>query len=197
MDFMKKDEFKMMVSVVQIESKIYIIRGNKVMIDEDLAVLYGVETKVLNQAAKRNPERFPEDFAFQLDRKEWGNLKSQIVTSSAICLRSQSVTSKISRGGRRYLPYVFTEQGVAMLSSILRSPQAVKVNIEIMRAFVRLRHSLASLRDVTKELAELKSFLLKHSHSTDREFKRVWSAIEKLAKPLSGKEQHKIGFDVS
>jgi len=194
---MKKDEFRSIVPVERIEQVIYLIRGNKVLLDRDLAILYGVETKKLIQAVKRNIVRFPEDFMFQLSKEELDNWKSQIVTSNSICLRSQFVTSKILRGGRRYLPYVFTEQGVAMLSSVLRSPQAVKVNIEIMRAFVRLRYTLASLKDVSKELADLKSFLLKHSHATDREFRRVWSAIEKLAKLPDGKEQRKIGFDIS
>jgi len=197
MNFMKKDESKSIIPLERIERVIYVIRGYKVLLDEDLASLYGVETKVLNQAMLRNADRFPDDFAFRLNRREWENLKSQFVTSSSICLRSQIVTSKISRGGRRYLPFAFTEQGVAMLSSVLRSPQAVKVNIEIMRAFVRLRHTLASLKDVTNELADLKSFLLKHSHATDREFKRVWNAIEKMAKPFDEKEHRKIGFDVS
>jgi len=183
MNFMSKDESKSIIPAERIERSIYFVRGNKVLLDEDLATLYGVETKVLNQAMRRNLERFPKDFAFRLNRKEWKNLKSQFV---------------ISRwGGRRKLPMAFTEQGVAMLSGVLHSPQAVKVNIEIMRAFIRFRHTLTSLKDVSKELTDLKSFLLKHSYANDREFKRIWQAIEKMAKPFNGKEQRKIGFDLN
>ena len=160
---------------------IYLIRHQKVMLDEDLAKLYEVETKVLNQAVQRNIERFPEDFAFQLGKKEWGNLRSQIVTSSY--------------RGRRYLPYAFTEQGVAMLSSVLRSPQAIAVNIEIMRAFIRMRQVMASQQQMTKEIAELKSFLLKHSNSSDREFKKIWQAIEKITTPT--RDGRRIGFKLS
>lgn len=192
---MNDDELNM---IIPIESLIYIIRGNKVMLDRDLALLYGVETKMLNQAVKRNVDRFPEDFAFQLTQNEWESLRCQIGTSKINSLRSQIVTLEMGRGKhRKYLPYVFTEQGIAMLSGILRSPQAVKVNIAIMRAFVKLRHTLASLKDVTKELADLKSFLLKHSNANDKEFRRIWGAIEKMAKPLNDKEQRKIGYDLN
>ncbi len=123
----------------QIDCSILIVRGQKVLLDEQLAAFYGVPTKALVQAVKRNIERFPEDFAFQLSGDEWGVLRSQSVTSSSA-----------SHGGRRYAPYAFTEQGVAMLSSVLRSPRPVEVNIQIMRAFVRLRQLLT----VHKELAE-------------------------------------------
>jgi hypothetical protein len=193
---MNKDDFKnLIVSVERIESKIYIIRGNKVLLDRDLAMLYGVSTKRLNEQFNRNINRFPEDFAFQLTEDEWESLRSQFATLNRS--RSQFVTLNTGRGKhRKYLPYAFTEQGVAMLSGILRSPQAVKMNIEIMRAFVRLRHTLANLKDVTNELADLKSFMLKHSNATDREFRRVWTTIEKMAKPSNDKEQRKIGFDL-
>jgi hypothetical protein len=116
------------VPAERIERAILVLRGHKVMLDADLAALYGVETKVLSQAVRRNQARFPADFMFQLTAEEYEILRSQSVTSS-------------SWGGRRYLPCAFTEQGVAMLSSVLRSPRAVEVNVEIMRAFVRLRHS--------------------------------------------------------
>ena len=116
----------------RIAESIYLIRGQKVMVDSDLAKLYEVETRALVQAVKRNEDRFPPDFMFQLDDDEWEDLKSQSVTSS-------------QWGGRRYAPYVFTEQGVAMLSSVLRSSKAVAVNIEIMRAFVRLRGDAIAL----------------------------------------------------
>ena len=121
-----------------IERKIYLIKGKKVMLDSDLASLYGVETKVLIQSVKRQEERFPEDFMFQLTESE------------AQFLRSQFVTSKIGRGGRRYLPYIFTENGVAMLSSVLRSKRAVQVNIQIMRTFTRLREMIRSHEAIWK-----------------------------------------------
>src|SRR5438105_4240243 len=125
----------------RIEHAILLIRGQKVMIDRDLAALYGVETKNLNKAVRRNLDRFPSDFMFQLTAEETKNLKFQIGTSSS------------GYGGRRYLPYVFTEQGVAMLSSVLRSRQAVQVNVAIMRAFVRLRETLALHKDLARKLA--------------------------------------------
>ena len=122
---------------------IYLIRAQKVMLDSDLADLYGVETKILKRAVKRNHERFPEDFMFQLNNQE------------LIRLRCQNGTSKMGHGGSRYLPYAFTEQGVAMLSGVLTSPRAIKVNIAIMRAFVRLREVLASHKELARKLEEL------------------------------------------
>jgi len=133
-----------------IESKIFVTRGHRVMLDEDLAVLYEVEIKALNQAVKRNLERFPDDFMFQLTAEEFSDLKSQTGDSG---LRSQTVTLKSGRGQhRKYLPYAFTEQGVAMLSSVLRSERAIHVNIEIMRAFVRLRQMLSTLSPTLSRL---------------------------------------------
>jgi hypothetical protein len=123
----------------RIERSILLIRGHKVMLDADLAELYGVETRALLQAVSRNQKRFPEDFMFQMSKEEYELLRSQIVIS------------KKGRGGRRYLPYVFTEQGVAMLSSVLRSERAVQVNVEIMRAFVRLRRMLASNEELARK----------------------------------------------
>src|SRR5215213_1292305 len=128
---------RLVVPVEVIARRIYLIRGQKVMLDFDLAELYEVPTKVLNQAVRRNLSRFPEDFMFRLTKEEAESLRSQIVTSNE-GLRSQSVTLKEGRGGRRYLPYAFTEQGVAMLSSVLKSERAVEVNIAIMRTFVQL-----------------------------------------------------------
>ena len=180
---MKKD---LVVSNEIIGQQIYLIRNQRVMLDADLANLYGVETKALNQAVQRNIERFPEDFAFKLSRKEWLNLRSQFVTSS------------LEYGGRRYLPYVFTEQGVAMLSSVLRSPQAVAVNIQIMRTFIQIRHSLSLTKELSKEMNEIKSFLLKTSNKTDREFKKVWQALDRLmdtSKNTNTKRQ--IGFKLN
>ncbi|MBU0586846.1 ORF6N domain-containing protein, partial [Candidatus Micrarchaeota archaeon] len=156
-------------------------------LDRDLAVLYGVETKNLNKAVKRNIERFPEDFAFQLTKEEWNSLGFQFGTLD---------TGKGSKRGKytKYLPYAFTEQGVAMLSSVLRSPQAVKVNIEIMRAFIKLRQTLASHKELAKDLQEIKEFVLKNSSKNNREFQRIWRAIEKLTEKPN---QRKIGFDLN
>jgi len=157
----------------KIEKAIYLIRGEKVMLDRDLAGLYGVETKVLNRAVKRNLQRFPLDFMFQLTAEEVENLRCQIGTSSS------------KHGGRRYLPYVFTEQGVAMLSTVLNSERAVLVNIEIMRAFVNLRQMLASNTELSRRLDELES-------KYDKQFRVVFVAIRQLmAVPRKRKE---IGF---
>lgn len=162
------------------------------MLDGDLSMLYGVETRTLIQAVKRNIERFPDDFMFQLTNEEFENWKSQFVTSNS--LRSQFVISK-GRGGRRYLPYAFTDYGVAMLSSVLKSPQAVKINIEIMRAFTKLRHMLSTHKKLSKEMEELKSFMLKHSHKNDQEFKKIWNMLKKLMTPAEN--QRKIGFNLN
>jgi hypothetical protein len=164
---MKKDETKSIIPVERIEVSIYIVRGIKVMLDEDLALLYGIETRTLVQSVKRNIERFPKDFMFQLTKDELENLRLQFGTSNS--LRSQIVMSK-NRGGRRWLPYAFTEQGVAMLSSVLRSPQAVKVNIEIMRTFIKMRQFLVEKKELTKEFNQLKEFVLKESQATAKSF---------------------------
>ncbi|MDH5596760.1 MAG: ORF6N domain-containing protein [Candidatus Peregrinibacteria bacterium] len=178
-----------------IESVIYVIRGHRVMLDEDLAKLYGVEVRFLNQTVKRNGERFPDDFLFQLNEQELF-LRSQNVISNENekNLRSQFAPSRDGPGGRRYLPYAFTEQGVAMLSGLLRSPQAVAVNIEIMRAFVRMRQMLRSQDKLGAEMETLKSFVLKNSQQNTAEFKRVWKAIDELSKPPEN--YRKIGFNL-
>ena len=150
----------------RIERRIYFIRGQQVMIDSDLAALYGVVTKVLNQAVRRNIERFPGGFMFQLNKVEIENWKSQFVTSNSdSSLRSQIVT--LNKRGRhtKYLPYAFTEQGVAMLSSVLHSRQAIQVNIAIMRAFVKLRHALLSSRDLNRRVERLEGKV--NMHETD------------------------------
>ena len=165
------------VALEQIERVIFIIRGHRVLLDEDLAALYGVDVKVLNQAVKRNSERFPEDFMFQLDEAESAFLRSQIVTLNTP-----------GRGRhRKYAPYAFTEQGVAMLSTVLRSPRAVQVNIEIMRAFVRLRQMLQANAELAREIAALEK-------KYDAQFKVVFDAIRGLMEPAQ-KPQRKIGFD--
>ena len=160
---------KSLIPIERIEKAIYLIRGEKVMVDRDLALLYGVETKMLNRAVKRNLKRFPSDFMFQLTVDE------------ADVLRYQTGTSKKGRGGRRYLPYVFTEQGVAMLSSVLNSERAVLVNIEIMRAFVKLRQMLASNAELSRRLDELES-------KYDKQFKVVFDAIRQLMSKSVRKE---------
>jgi len=164
------------VPIEMIERKIYLIRGQKVMLDSDLAELYGVSTKVLIQAVKRNIKRFPSDFMFQLKNQEVINLRSQIVTSS------------LEHGGRRYLPYVFTEQGVAMLSSVLNSERAIEVNILIIRAFVKLREMIASNKELAKRLDELEK-------KYDAQFKVVFDTIRQLMIPPETKKR-KIGFIV-
>lgn len=165
------------VSVQLIERRIYLIRGQKVMIDFDLAELYGESTKRLNQQVTRNKKRFPEDFMFRLTKEE------------AESLRLQFATSNIGRGGRRYLPYVFTEQGVAMLSSVLNSEQAIEVNIAIMRAFVRLRQMLETNEELNRKFAAVIRKLSTH----DKYFRVVFDELKKLTEepPSSGRQ---IGF---
>ena len=166
-----------LVPMERIERAILLLRGHKVMFDSDLASLYGVETKVLNQAVSRNVERFPADFMFQLTEAE------------ATRLRSQTVTLKTGRGHhRKYLPYALTEQGVAMLSSVLRSPRAVQVNIEIMRAFVRLRQLVQTNADLARKPAALEK-------KYNTQFKVVFDAIRELMTSPHRKRK-KIGFHV-
>jgi hypothetical protein len=151
------------VSSRRIEAHILLIRGHKVILDVDLAELYGVETKALTRAVRRNLERFPGDFMLQLSSDEFASLRRQFGTSS-------------QWGGRRYPPYAFTEQGVAMLSSVLRSKRAVLVNVEIMRAFVRLRQMLAAHADLERRLNDLEA-------NYDAKFKVVFEAIRQLMEP--------------
>ena len=157
----------------RIERAIYLIRSRKVMLDADLAELYEVETRVLVQAVKRNLDRFPEDFMFQLSKEEFDNMRSQSVISS-------------NWGGRRYPPYAFTEQGVAMLSSVLKSKRAISVNVEIMRAFVRLRELLSTHKDLERKIEELEG-------KYDQQFQVVFEALRKLMKPPE-KPSRPIGF---
>jgi hypothetical protein len=165
----------------QVDGSILIIRGHKVLLDEQLAAFYGVETKRLMEAAKRNIDRFPGDFMFQLNREEWDALRSQIVTSN---LRSQIATSRSpGYGGRRYPPYAFTEQGVAMLSSVLRSPRAIEVNIQIMRAFVRLRQLLSAHKELADRLSKLEQQMRDRDQDVDQQFQQVFALLEKLFTP--------------
>ena len=190
---------------------VFFIRGEKVMLDADLAMLYGVEVRILNQSVARNRKRFPSDFMFQLSAKEYENLRSQIVTTSGeekanstqtgmtsqiviskekraygAPLRSQFVISKLGRGGRRYRPYAFTEQGVAMLSSVLRSPRAVEVNIAIMRTFVQLRRLMDSNADLARKIESLEK-------KYDERFAVVFAAIKELITP-EAPARKQIGF---
>ncbi len=161
-----------------IKSKIIEIRGNKVILDRDLATLYGVETKVLKQAVRRNIDRFPGDFMFELSKSEWEALRSQFVTSN-------------QRGGTRYMPFAFTEQGVAMLSSVLNSKKAIDVNIAIMRAFVLLRQHLSDYKD-------LKSAIVKLEKEMNIKFKDIHQALNHLLQKDKAKVKHenreRIGF---
>jgi len=167
---------KALMPVELIESKIYLVRGHKVMLDSDLAELYQVETRALIQGVKRNLGRFPADFMFQLNNQEDEALRSQIVTL------------KKGRGQhRKYLPYVFTEQGVAMLSSVLNSERAIEVNIAIMRTFVKLREMIASHKDLAKRLDELEK-------KYDTQFRTVFDAIRQLMAPSPEMKKKKIGF---
>ncbi|MEJ2695551.1 MAG: ORF6N domain-containing protein [Candidatus Sulfobium sp.] len=166
---------KELILVEFIESKIYLISGHKVMLDSDLAELYGVETRALVQAVKRNIGRFPTDFMFQLNFQDLA------------ALRSQTVTLKKGRGQhRKYAPYVFTENGVAMLSSVLTSERAIQVNIAIMRVFVKLREMIASNKDLTKRLDALEK-------KYDAQFRVVFDAIRELMRAPE-RPRRKIGF---
>ncbi|MNK13432.1 ORF6N domain protein [compost metagenome] len=156
-------------------NKIYVIRNQKVMLDSDLAELYGVETKRLNEQVGRNIDRFPEDFMFQLTEAEWNNLKSQIATSSW--------------GGRRKLPNVFTEHGVLMLSSVLNSQQAIQVNIQIVRIFTRLRNLLSEHTELKLEIADIK----KHLQNHDKNIELVFSYLDKLI-DKENQPRKRIGF---
>ncbi len=158
-----------------IERKIYLIRGEKVMLDSDLAELFGVETKNLNKAVKRNMERFPSEFMFQLNHQELTALKFQFGTSND------------GRGGRRTLPYAFTEHGTIMLATVLNSPVAVQASIQIVKAFVRLRQLLATHKDLARNLTEME-------RKYDAQFRVVFDAIRELMTPIVPKKR-KIGFN--
>ncbi len=175
----RKQPSARLAAVVQrsaIDRRIYFVRGKKVMIDNDLAALYRVTTGIFNQAVRRNILRFPADFMFQLTAEEAENLRSQIVISSW--------------GGRRYLPLVFTEQGIAMLSSVLKSERAIQVNIAIMRAFVKLREVLATHKDLALRLEELETKFQRH----DGQIREVFEAIRALLAATPAKRS--FGFAV-
>ncbi len=168
-----------LIPVPEIQQRILLVRGHKVILDATLAELYGVPTKVLLQAIRRNRRRFPTDFMFTLTAGEWSGLRSQIVTS------------KPGRGGRRYAPLVFTEQGVAMLSSVLNSDRAIDVNITIMRAFVQLRQMLTTHRELAAKLAQLERKLEGHDHA----IANLFEAMRQLLGPTGPGHGRKIGFN--
>lgn len=179
-----------------IAKRILFIRGEKVLLDSDLAVLYGVSAKRLNEQVRRNKKRFPPDFMFRLTVAEANFLRSQFVTSryfpeenqEVSILRSQIATLRLDHGKhRKYLPYVFTEQGVAMLSGVLNSDRAIRVNIEIMRAFVGLREILSCNKELSRNLAQLEK-------RYDKQFRMVFDAIRELMAPPPPKSKKQIGF---
>jgi len=166
-------------SVEQIEARIFLIRGQKVMLDADLAELYGVETKRLNEQVSRNSERFPEDFMFQLNEEEFDSL------------RSQFATLKTGRGQhRKYLPYAFTEHGAIMAASVLNSPQAIEVSVHVVRAFVRLRELVAGNKELAQKLNQLERKVGAH----DKAIAEIISAIRELMSPTEPKKKRTIGF---
>lgn len=176
----KNLEVKALMPIERIEQHIYLMRGQKVMLSSDLAVLYGVEARRLNEAVSRNRDRFPPDFMFQLSDEEMANLKSQTATSSW-------------GGSRRANPYAFTEQGIAMLSAVLHSPTAIAVSIQIMRAFVRLRQLIATHADLRARLEELERKMAQ----TDQRFGVVFDAIRQLMEPPEARPKRRIGFIAS
>ena len=164
-----------------IMNTIYLIRGQKVMLDRDLAKLYGVETKVFNQAVKRNMERFPDDFMFELTKQEFENWRSQFVTSNS------------DKMGLRYAPYAFTEQGVAMLSSVLKSKKAIAVNIQIMRIFTRVRQMLMDTTELRLEVEKIKKKLDNHDKNIELVFRYFDELLVKKEKQATKKQ---IGFKI-
>jgi len=175
---MRKNDLQALIQEQKILNRIYVVRGEKVMLDKDLADMYGVETKVFNQSVKRNIDRFPKDFMFALSAKEWDNLRSQFVTSSW--------------GGQRYRPRVFTEQGVAMLSSILNSKTAIEVNIRIIRVFTKMRQFALTHKEILVQLNKLEKEVKGNTKDIVNIFCVLKELIEKQKLPLTPKR--KIGF---
>ena len=168
-----------MSDLIQIQNLIYEIRGSKVMLDSDLAKLYGVETFNLNKAVKRNLSRFPKDFMFQLTKDEYDSLIFQIGISNS------------KRGGRRFMPYVFTEQGVAMLSSVLQSEQAISINIQIMRTFVQMKQFALENKDLTKRFQELEQYFINYCKDNEKDKQQIYEAIDLL---MDRTKPSKVGF---
>jgi len=180
--------------IQSIQNRIYEIRGERVMLDKDLAALYETETKALNLAVKRNLKRFPRDFMFQLTKEEYESLRFQIETSkNGDTMRLQIETSK-GRGGTRYLPYAFTEQGVAMLSGILHSDKAISMNIAIMRAFVEVRRVLLQQSDLKTQLKEIKERLGEHDEQLNQIYDTIENLLDEKAIENKWNERERIGF---
>ena len=178
-----------------IKNRIYEIRGERIMLDKDLAILYETETKALNLAVKRNIKRFPEDFMFQLTKEEFENLRFQFETSNnqVKSLKLQNETSK-GRGGTRYLPYAFTEQGVAMLSGILSSDRAINMNIAIMRAFVEIRRITLRQADFKEQLQEIKQRLGEHDAQLNSIYDAMENLLDEKATQKKWEDRERIGF---
>jgi phage regulator Rha-like protein len=174
--------------IANLQGAIHLIRGQRVMLDSDLAMIYGVTTKRLNEQLKRNRGRFPADFAFQLTVQEFRNLKSQIATSS---VRSQFVTSS-SHGGKRKLPWVFTEHGALMLASVLNSAIAIQASVRVVRAFVRLREMVAANAQLAAKLKELE----RRFDSHDEAIANLFAALKQLVEPTDAPKRREIGFHV-
>lgn len=185
-----------------IESVILTIRGTKIILDADLADIYDVPIKVLNQAVKRNADRFPKDFRFQLSGREWAALRSQIVTLNAEIPENKVVTTNRSRIAilgsgrgqhRKYLPYAFTEHGAIMVATVLKSPKAVAMSLYVVRAFIQMREQIAANSEILKRLAEIDKTLLRH----DKSLQVIWSHLEPLLAPPPDPPKRRIGFDPS
>jgi hypothetical protein len=190
----RKRSAELSVTADEIQGMVRVVRGQRVMLDFDLAKLYGVTTARLNEQVARNRNRFPRDFAYQLTQQEFAGLMSQNAISKPGLggpLISQSVVSKAARGGRRKLPWAFTEHGVAMLSSVLRSPTAVRVNIEIMRTFVRLRRLMATPGELVEQLTRLAETVQLH----DEQIKAIAQVLNKMMERPE-EPQRRIGFHV-
>ena len=180
--------------IQSIQNRIYEIRGERVMLDMDLAHLYETETKRLTEAVKRNIKRFPSDFMFQLTKEEFESLRFQIETSeNSNSLRSQIATSK-GRGGTRYLPYAFTEQGVAMLSGVLNSDKAISMNIAIMRAFVQIKKALLKQSDLKEQLKEIKDRLGEHDVQLNQIYDAMENLLDEKAAQRKWEDRERIGF---
>ena len=184
--------------IKSIQNRIYEIRGENVMLDRDLAALYEIETKALNLAVKRNIKRFPKDFMFQLTKEEFDDLRFQFETSeNNKSLRLQNETSKKGRGGTRYLPYAFTEQGVAMLSGVLNSDKAIAMNIAIMRAFVGIRRILIQETDLRIQLNEIKERLGEHDTQLNAIYDAMENLLDEKAAEKKMNERRRIGFKIA
>ena len=171
-----------MNSLVEVKNLIYEIRGFNVMLDSDLADLYEVPTKRLNEAVKRNIARFPKHYMFQLTNEEYQSLRSQIATSNK------------KRGGRRYMPYVFTEQGVAMLSTVLNSEKAIQINIKIIDTFVQMRQWVLDNKELTKRVTDIENYLMNYAKDNNKEIEKIYEAIDLL---MDRTKPNKIGFGVN